>query len=260
MVEEAEPEAVGSASRGTGEHLPRDEAEQATDADAAASVTTVERAVAEAVAPRVPLQLGRPLGRRSPVGCCHAPVLWARSRRRGVSTTSSPLRQPFPSPTPLRHHSFTGLRPTPRGSRADPAPDELQEKSEEDLQQGYDNARPGPLSSIAAIRDRRGHDPRGRAVGARRRERGSLSGAGSSFVFPLVSQWIPTIKLAYGINVTYGPIGSGGGIAAVTNRTVDFGASDAPLTPDQLLAACNGCVQRCRGRSARPRSRTTSRG
>jgi len=71
---------------------------------------------------------------------------------------------------------------------------------------------------------------------------GNLTGAGSSFVFPLVSQWIPAVDSAYGIKVTYGPIGSGGGISAVTNRTVDFGASDAPLTPDQF-AACNGCVQ-----------------
>src|SRR5438034_3775881 len=45
-----------------------------------------------------------------------------------------------------------------------------------------------------------------------------------------------------GLKITYGPIGSGGGINAITNRTVDFGASDAPLTPDQF-AACKGCVQ-----------------
>src|ERR671925_194046 len=45
-----------------------------------------------------------------------------------------------------------------------------------------------------------------------------------------------------GSNVSYSAIGSGGGIAAITNRTVDFGASDAPLTPDQF-AACKGCVQ-----------------
>ena len=37
-------------------------------------------------------------------------------------------------------------------------------------------------------------------------------------------------------------VGSGGGIQAITNRSVDFGASDAPLTPDQFTA-CNGCVQ-----------------
>jgi len=57
-----------------------------------------------------------------------------------------------------------------------------------------------------------------------------------------VSAWIPKVDAAYGVKVTYGPIGSGGGINAITNRTVDFGASDAPLTPDQF-AACKGCVQ-----------------
>ena len=71
---------------------------------------------------------------------------------------------------------------------------------------------------------------------------GSLTGAGSSFVFPLISAWIPALGSAYGINVSYSPIGSGGGIAAVTARTVDFGATDAPLTADQF-AACKGCVE-----------------
>ncbi len=42
----------------------------------------------------------------------------------------------------------------------------------------------------------------------------SLSGAGSSFVFPLVSKWIPALGSAYGYSVSYSPIGSGGGIAA----------------------------------------------
>jgi phosphate transport system substrate-binding protein len=71
---------------------------------------------------------------------------------------------------------------------------------------------------------------------------GDLTGAGSSFVSKLVQAWIPKVDSTLGIKVTYGPIGSGGGINAITNRTVDFGASDAPLTPDQF-AACNGCVQ-----------------
>jgi phosphate transport system substrate-binding protein len=69
-----------------------------------------------------------------------------------------------------------------------------------------------------------------------------LSGAGSTFVSPLVSQWVPAIGSAYGYDLQYAPIGSGGGVAAVTNRTVDFGASDAPLSPDQFTA-CKGCVQ-----------------
>jgi phosphate transport system substrate-binding protein len=70
----------------------------------------------------------------------------------------------------------------------------------------------------------------------------TLSGAGSSFVSPLVSQWIQPLGAAYGYELQYSPIGSGGGIAAITARTVDFGASDAPLTPDQFTA-CKGCVQ-----------------
>ena len=70
----------------------------------------------------------------------------------------------------------------------------------------------------------------------------SITGAGSSFVYPLVSSWISDYGTRAGVNITYGAIGSGGGIASITSRTVDFGASDAPLTPDQA-AACKDCVQ-----------------
>jgi phosphate transport system substrate-binding protein len=74
------------------------------------------------------------------------------------------------------------------------------------------------------------------------RQAATISGAGSTFVAPLVSQWISPIGAAYGIELQYSAIGSGGGIAAITSRTVDFGASDAPLTSDQFNA-CNGCEQ-----------------
>jgi phosphate transport system substrate-binding protein len=70
----------------------------------------------------------------------------------------------------------------------------------------------------------------------------TITGAGSSFVSPLVSVWTPAIGSAFGYTLQYSPVGSGAGIAAITNRQVDFGASDAPLTPDQA-AACKGCVQ-----------------
>jgi phosphate transport system substrate-binding protein len=69
-----------------------------------------------------------------------------------------------------------------------------------------------------------------------------LSGAGSTLVYPLVSQWEPDYATKAGVTVTYGAIGSGGGIGAITARTVDFGASDAPLTSDQATA-CKGCLQ-----------------
>jgi phosphate transport system substrate-binding protein len=69
-----------------------------------------------------------------------------------------------------------------------------------------------------------------------------LVGAGSSFVSPLVSQWQKDYPSKTGVNIVYSPSGSGAGIAAITARTVDFGASDAPLSPDQF-AACKGCDQ-----------------
>ena len=70
----------------------------------------------------------------------------------------------------------------------------------------------------------------------------TITGAGSTFVAPLVSVWTPALGSAFDYTVQYSAVGSGAGIAAITARTVDFGASDAPLTPDQFNA-CNGCVQ-----------------
>jgi len=67
----------------------------------------------------------------------------------------------------------------------------------------------------------------------------SLTGAGSTFVAPLVSQWISHYTAA---SINYSGVGSGAGIAAISSRQVDFGASDAPMTPDQF-AGCHGCVQ-----------------
>jgi phosphate transport system substrate-binding protein len=77
------------------------------------------------------------------------------------------------------------------------------------------------------------------AVAAASSKKASLSGAGSTFVAPLVSQWASHYSTAA---INYSAIGSGGGIAAISSRQVDFGASDAPLTPDQF-SACRGCVQ-----------------
>src|SRR4029079_1470919 len=71
---------------------------------------------------------------------------------------------------------------------------------------------------------------------------GTLTGAGATFPFPLISKWIPAYDQAAGTQINYSPIGSGGGLPSITARTVDFGASDAPLSPDQFTA-CKGCVQ-----------------
>ena len=69
-----------------------------------------------------------------------------------------------------------------------------------------------------------------------------LVGAGSTLVAPLISQWQPEYDKEAGVAVAYSAIGSGGGIAQITARTVDFGASDAPLSEDEFKEA-NGVVQ-----------------
>jgi phosphate transport system substrate-binding protein len=70
-----------------------------------------------------------------------------------------------------------------------------------------------------------------------------LVGAGATFVAPLVQQWeADYVKSPAAVTVTYGAIGSGGGIDQITARAVDFGASDAPLTADQATA-CKSCLQ-----------------
>ena len=70
----------------------------------------------------------------------------------------------------------------------------------------------------------------------------TITGAGSSFVAPLVSLWAADYGQKTGTKIAYSPVGSGAGIAAITARQVDFGASDAPLSPEQFNA-CKGCVQ-----------------
>jgi phosphate transport system substrate-binding protein len=74
------------------------------------------------------------------------------------------------------------------------------------------------------------------------REDSTITGAGSTFVAPLVAQWQQAVGGALGQTLNYSAVGSGAGITQITARTVDFGASDAPLTPDQF-DACNGCIQ-----------------
>ncbi len=61
-----------------------------------------------------------------------------------------------------------------------------------------------------------------------------ITGAGSTFFFPLVSRWSADYNAATGRQVNYQSIGSGGGIAQIKAGTVDFGASDAPLSSAEL--------------------------
>jgi phosphate transport system substrate-binding protein len=77
------------------------------------------------------------------------------------------------------------------------------------------------------------------AGAASAKQTGTLTGAGSSLIAPAVAVWQSLYKAD---SINYSAIGSGGGIAAISNRTVDFGASDAPLTKSQG-DGCHGCVQ-----------------
>jgi phosphate transport system substrate-binding protein len=63
-----------------------------------------------------------------------------------------------------------------------------------------------------------------------------VTGAGSSFVFPVISQWSQEYSKAADNRINYQSIGSGGGIAQIKAATVDFGASDAPMSADDLKA------------------------
>src|SRR5437016_2778635 len=65
-----------------------------------------------------------------------------------------------------------------------------------------------------------------------------INGAGATFPYPIYSKWFSEYnKLHPNVEINYQPIGSGGGIRQITNQTVFFGATDGPMTSDQLLAA-----------------------
>ncbi|HEX8828123.1 MAG TPA: substrate-binding domain-containing protein, partial [Xanthobacteraceae bacterium] len=68
-----------------------------------------------------------------------------------------------------------------------------------------------------------------------------ITGAGSTFVYPVLAKWADVYKKDTGIGLNYQSIGSGGGIKQITAKTVTFGASDMPLTPEDV--AKNNFVQ-----------------
>lgn len=68
-----------------------------------------------------------------------------------------------------------------------------------------------------------------------------VTGAGSTFVYPVISKWADAYKKKTGNSVNYQSIGSGGGIKQIQSKTVDFGATDMPLKAEDL--AKDGLVQ-----------------
>jgi phosphate transport system substrate-binding protein len=64
---------------------------------------------------------------------------------------------------------------------------------------------------------------------------GEMTGAGSTFGYPIYAKWAEAYKASSGVSLNYQSIGSGGGIKQIEANTVDFGATDMPLSPETLV-------------------------
>jgi len=72
--------------------------------------------------------------------------------------------------------------------------------------------------------------------------KGNLSGAGASFPAAIYTRWFQELA-PEGVNVNYQSVGSGAGVRQFTAGTVDFGASDAPMKPDEVAKVARGVLQ-----------------
>ena len=77
----------------------------------------------------------------------------------------------------------------------------------------------------------------GAAAPAGDRISAEITGAGATFIYPLLSRWSADYNKSTGAKINYQSIGSGGGIAQIKAGTVDFGSSDKPLSPEELAQA-----------------------
>jgi len=69
-----------------------------------------------------------------------------------------------------------------------------------------------------------------------------LTGAGATFPYPLYSKWFSDYAAKTGVKINYQSIGSGGGIRQISEQTVDFGATDSPMSNDELSHAKGGAI------------------
>lgn len=70
----------------------------------------------------------------------------------------------------------------------------------------------------------------------------TLTGAGATFPYPIYSKWFSEYATKTGVKINYQSIGSGGGIRQLSEQTVDFGASDAPMSDAELAKAKGGPI------------------
>src|SRR3954471_10256715 len=69
-----------------------------------------------------------------------------------------------------------------------------------------------------------------------------LTGAGATFPYPIYSKWFSDYATKTGVKINYQSIGSGGGIRQLSEQTVDFGASDGPMSDQEMSKAKGGQV------------------
>ena len=70
----------------------------------------------------------------------------------------------------------------------------------------------------------------------------ALTGAGSTFATPLYTKWRAEYAKSHGVQINYQSIGSGAGIRQISEQTVDFGATDGPMTDEELAKAKGGAL------------------
>ncbi|MGQ0767129.1 MAG: phosphate ABC transporter substrate-binding protein PstS [Gemmatimonadota bacterium] len=87
-----------------------------------------------------------------------------------------------------------------------------------------------------------GSEQQGSDGGATRAGGVDLNGAGATFPYPIYSKWFSDYAGSTGIRINYQSIGSGGGIKQLSENTVDFGASDSPMTAEEMTAARGGRI------------------
>src|SRR6266568_6401529 len=139
--------------------------------------------------------------------------------------------------SPLRLHLATPAYPTPRRTRRT-----LPANPEEEENQMPRNGKLVRISLVAAAAAAIAVVAVVTAgTASAKSTSGSVTGAGSTFVAPLVAKWQSAVQQQLGLQLNYNAVGSGGGVSAITNKQVDFGASDAPLS--QFSPTCTTCVQ-----------------
>ena len=82
----------------------------------------------------------------------------------------------------------------------------------------------------------------GKTAGVTASNGADLTGAGATFPYPIYSRWVSEYAAATGVKINYQQIGSGGGIKQLQEQTIDFGASDAPMSDREMVKAKGGPI------------------